>query len=98
MLEQKGDSKEYWFEFKRKFRKEPEYKHFGTEKLREDLWRDWVARKKMSTEKREAELLQWMRGLKGTSEEFMQKVKRDVRYWVLGSEKDDIVRDALRGR
>jgi len=52
----------------------------------------------MSTEKREAELLQWMRGLKGTREEVMQKVKGDVRYWVLGSEKDDIVRDALRGR
>ena len=52
----------------------------------------------MSQEKREAELLSWMRNLKGSREEIMEKVHADVRYWVLGNEKDDLVRDALRGR
>ena len=93
-LGEKADPKEYWFEFRRKHRKAPEYKHFGTEKLKEDLWRDWCARKKTSREKREAEFLSWMRGVKGTKDE----LRGDVRYWVLGDEKDDIVRDALRGR
>jgi len=93
-----GDTKEYWFEFRRKHRKTPAYKHYGNEKLKEDLWRDWIARKKMSQEKREAELLSWMRNLKGSREEIMEKVHADVRYWVLGNEKDDLVRDALRGR
>jgi hypothetical protein len=97
-LANNGDPKEYWFEFRRKHRKTPEYKHYGTEKLKEDLWRDWCARKKMSMEKREAELLSWMRGVKGTKEQVMEKVREDVRYWVMGTEKDDIVRDALRGR
>ena len=94
----KGDVKEYWFEFRRKHRKTPEFKHYGTEKLKEDLWRDWCVRKKMSREKREAELLSWMRGIKGTKEELLNKVRSDVRYWVVGDEKDDIVMDALRGR
>jgi hypothetical protein len=97
-LGEKADPKEYWFEFRRKHRKAPEYKHFGTEKLKEDLWRDWCARKKTSREKREAEFLSWMRGVKGTKDEVMAKLRGDVRYWVLGDEKDDIVRDALRGR
>jgi hypothetical protein len=94
----KGDPKEYWFEFRRKFKKTPEYKHYGNEKLKEDLWRDWVARKKMSREKREAELLSWMRSIKGTREEVMKKLRLDVRYWIVGEDKDEIVRDALRGR
>ena len=98
LLAEKADVKEYWFEFRRKYRKTPEFKHYGTEKLKEDLWRDWCARKKMSREKREAELLSWMRGVKGTKEEVVDKVYADVRYWVVGDEKDDIVRDALRGR
>jgi hypothetical protein len=97
-LNEKGDTKEYWFEFKKKHRKEAEYKHYGSEKLREDLWRDWVARKKLSLEKREADLLSWMRGLKGSREEILQKVHADVRYWVVGEAKDDIVNDALRAR
>jgi hypothetical protein len=98
MLAEKADTKEYWFEFRRKYRKELAYKHFGTEKLREDLWRDWCARKKSSREKKEADLLSYMRGVKGTREEIMEKVRGDIRYWVLGDEKDDIVMDALRGR
>jgi hypothetical protein len=98
LLAEKGDVKEYWFEFRRKHRKALEFKHYGTEKLKEDLWRDWCARKKMSREKREAELLSWMRGVKGLKEEVVDKVHADVRYWVLGDEKDDIVRDALRAR
>lgn len=55
----------------------------------------------MSREKREVELLSWMRGIKskgGEEEEVLKKVKGDVRYWVVGEERDDIVRDALRGR
>lgn len=52
----------------------------------------------MSRETREAELLSWMRGVKGPNELVLQKLREDVRYWVLGDEKDDIVRDALRGR
>ena len=51
----------------------------------------------MSREKREAELLSWMRTLKGSQEDIQDKVRMDVRYWVLGDEKNDIVRDALRG-
>ena len=98
LLTDKGDPKEYWFEFRKKFRKTSEFKHWGTEKQKEDLWRDWCARKKMSREKREAELLSWMRGIKGTKEEIMEKVSMDVRYWIIGDEKDEIVRDALRAR
>ena len=97
-MTEKGDPKEYWFEFRRKYRKTPEYKHYGTEKLKEDLWRDWCARKKTSQEKKEAELLSWLRGVKGTRDEILEKVRVDVRYWVLGDEKDDLVRDALRAR
>jgi hypothetical protein len=97
-LSEKADIKEYWFEFRRKFKKTAEYKRYGSEKQKEDLWRDWSARKKMSREKREAELLSLIRGLKGSVEEVMTKVREDVRYWVLGEEGDDIVRDALRGR
>jgi hypothetical protein len=97
-LNEKGDPKEYWFEFKRKHRKALEYKHYGSEKAREDLWRDWVARKKTSREKREAELLSWMRGLKGSRDEILHKVHADVRYWVVGDAKDDLVNDALRAR
>jgi hypothetical protein len=52
----------------------------------------------MSREKREAELLSWMRNVKGSREEVADKVRLDVRYWVVGGEKDDIVRDALRAR
>jgi hypothetical protein len=52
----------------------------------------------MSREKREAELLSWMRAIKGTREEIMEKATMDVRYWIIGDEKDEIVRDALRGR
>lgn len=97
-LADKADTKEYWFEFRRKYRKALEYKHYGSEKSREDLWRDWCARKKTSREKKEADLLSWMRGLKGTQDEILEKVRGDVRYWVLGDEKDSIVTDALRGR
>ena len=98
LLSEKGDPKEYWFEFRRKNKKTPEYKHYGNEKLKEDMWRDWIARKKMSREKREAELLAWMRNLKGPREEILEKVYSDVRYWVLGTERDDLVMDALQGR
>ena len=98
MLSEKGDPKEYWFEFKRKHRKVPEYKHYGSEKLKEDLWRDWVARKKLSREKREADLLSWMKGVKGSKDEVLQKVQADVRYWVIGDEKEAIVNDVLRTR
>ena len=52
----------------------------------------------MSREKKEAELLSWMRSLKGTAEEVTEKVRADVRYWVIGDERDEILRDALRGR
>ena len=97
-LTEKADPKEYWFEFKRKHHKAPEYKHYGSEKSREDVWRDWVARKKLSREKREADLLSWMRGLKGSSEEILAKVQADVRYWVVGDDKNDLVNDALRAR
>jgi hypothetical protein len=98
LVNEKGDTKEYWFEFRKKNRKTLEFKHFGTEKQKEDLWRDWCARTKMSREKREAELLSWMRTLKGSEQEILDKVRMDVRYWVVGDEKDDIVRDALRAR
>ena len=95
---EKGNSKEYWFEFKRKFKKAAEYKHFGSEKLREDIWRDWCARMKTSNEKREADLLAYMRGMKGSPQEILEKVRMDVRYWVLGDSKDDLVHDILRSR
>ena len=98
LLTDKGNPEEYWFEFRRKFKKTPEYKHFGNEKLKEDLWREWCAKKKTSREKREADLLSWMRGLKGTPAEIKEKVRTDVRYWVVGDDKEDIVRDALRSR
>jgi hypothetical protein len=97
-LTQKANPKEYWFEFRRRFRKEPEYKHFASEKVREDVWRDWCARMKSSREKREAELLSWLRGVKGGREEVLQKVRMDVRYWVVGDAKDDLINDALRSR
>ena len=40
----------------------------------------------------------WMRDLKGSRQEIEDEVHGDVRYWVLGDDKDDIVRDALRNR
>ena len=97
-LAEKADPKEYWFEFRRKHRKAPEYKHYGSEKLREDVWRDMIARKKTSREKREMELLSWMKGIKGNADELMEKVQMDVRYWVIDDDRDSIVRDALRRR
>jgi hypothetical protein len=53
---------------------------------------------KSSREKREAELLSWLRGVKGGREEVLQKVRMDVRYWVVGDAKDDLINDALRSR
>jgi len=53
---------------------------------------------KTSREKREAELLSWLRGVKGPHEEVVQKVRMDVRYWVVGDAKDDLVQDASRSR
>jgi len=39
-----------------------------------------------------------MRGLKGSREEILAKVQADVRYWVVGDDKNDLVNDALRAR
>jgi hypothetical protein len=57
-----------------------------------------IARKKTSKEKREMDLLSWLKGVKGNGNEVMEKVRMDVRYWAIDGDRESLVRDALRGR
>ncbi|KAJ4513822.1 hypothetical protein HRR83_005022 [Exophiala dermatitidis] len=103
-LQRHATPKLYWPEFKRKFKKEPELRDVAMQdKEREKLYREFVAKLKLSDTERRKELVSLLKSVdKGSLHRDMDlrdlpnTVLRDLRFYVLDAgRRDDLVKTFL---
>ncbi|KAL2441088.1 hypothetical protein ABEF95_011833 [Exophiala dermatitidis] len=103
-LQRHATPKLYWPEFKRKFKKEPEMRDVAMQdKEREKLYREFVAKLKLSDADRRKELVSLLKSVdKGSLHREMDlrdlpnTVLRDVRFYILDEgRRDDLVKTFL---
>lgn len=96
-LSEKASTKLFWPEFKRKWKREEIMRGYEpSEKEREKLYREFVAKLKVGAGQRRKELGEVLKGTARASE-VPEAVLRDVRYWVVGEKERDEVVGAWKG-
>lgn len=96
-LQRYATPKLYWPEFKRKYKKEAEMKDYGvSDKERERMYRDLVAKLKLGESDRRKELLALLKGAKGDldrnssrKDDLPEAILKDVRFYLVDEKKRD---------